>query len=377
MKSITIRCAAIAFALFASAHFAVQAQHQTPSTQPAHVGIQHPSTQPAYVGIQNPTTQPAHVTPQHPSTQPQPIVQHPVTTLPQPLPQHPVTTLPATVENFYSTLAPYGHWIDYPGYGQVWHPSVTNFRPYATNGYWEYTDNGWYWNSGYDWGWAPFHYGNWFYDDNYGWLWEPGNDWSPAWVDWGTMNGYYAWAPTAPAGWQRQGYEWNMVSRNNFYSRNLSSALVAQNRMKSQYNRITRSTAPDVTEVQRYANTMIPTRALNATGSKGTSHIMGNTLNAYRPSLSNNVENAQFRKVSSGNTRPVRAGSAWPSANESKQMQNIVNTPIVSDSYHGGNGANGGGHIGIQPFGNENMGRTGGNSGRSGSMGGRGGGSRR
>src|SRR3569833_588337 len=71
---------------------------------------------------------------------------------------------PQTDQVFYDELSPYGSWIDYPDYGYVWAPAVDNdFRPYATNGSWVYSDYGWTWASGYDWGWATFHYGRWFY----------------------------------------------------------------------------------------------------------------------------------------------------------------------------------------------------------------------
>lgn len=115
------------------------------------------------------------------------------------------TPAPAPVEpevsyqNFYDELSPYGRWIDYPGYGYVWMPAAgPDFRPYATNGYWLYTDMGWTWTSNYTWGWAPFHYGRWFYEGGYGWMWMPGNEWSPAWVSWRSNNDYYGWAPLGP-----------------------------------------------------------------------------------------------------------------------------------------------------------------------------------
>jgi len=102
-------------------------------------------------------------------------------------------------QTFYEDLSPYGQWITYPGYGSVWSPSVgTDFRPYATNGHWVYSDMGWTWVSDYSWGWATFHYGRWFHDSNYGWLWVPGYDWAPAWVSWRSSNDYYGWAPLMP-----------------------------------------------------------------------------------------------------------------------------------------------------------------------------------
>ena len=90
-----------------------------------------------------------------------------------------------TYQTFYDDLSPYGQWIDYPEYGYVWMPNVGSmFKPYATNGQWVYTDEGWTWSSGYNWGWATFHYGRWFFDPNYGWMWIPGYQWAPAWVSW-------------------------------------------------------------------------------------------------------------------------------------------------------------------------------------------------
>ncbi|HEX4375161.1 MAG TPA: DUF6600 domain-containing protein [Puia sp.] len=104
-----------------------------------------------------------------------------------------------TYQTFYDDLSPYGQWIDYPDYGYVWMPNAgPSFRPYATNGQWVYTDDGWAWSSGYNWGWATFHYGRWFFDANYGWMWMPGYQWAPAWVSWRSSNDYYGWAPLGP-----------------------------------------------------------------------------------------------------------------------------------------------------------------------------------
>src|SRR5690625_7977028 len=72
----------------------------------------------------------------------------------------PVTEHPAIPERgttvsmnlFYESLSPYGKWIDYRGYGNAWVPRVSrNFRPYATNGRWVFSDYGWTWMSGYSW----------------------------------------------------------------------------------------------------------------------------------------------------------------------------------------------------------------------------------
>ena len=103
-------------------------------------------------------------------------------------------------QTFYDELSPHGNWVEYPGYGYVWQPSIGNdFRPYSTGGHWVWSDRyEWVWVSDYDWGWAPFHYGRWFQDARYGWLWVPGYEWSGAWVTWRDGGDYYGWAPIRP-----------------------------------------------------------------------------------------------------------------------------------------------------------------------------------
>ncbi|MFN8345958.1 MAG: DUF6600 domain-containing protein [Spirosomataceae bacterium] len=102
-------------------------------------------------------------------------------------------------DEFYNELSPYGDWMDYPSYGRVWRPQAgPDFQPYGTNGRWEMTEYGNTWVSDYPWGWAPFHYGRWLYDDYYGWIWVPGYEWGPAWVSWRSGGGYYGWAPLGP-----------------------------------------------------------------------------------------------------------------------------------------------------------------------------------
>lgn len=110
----------------------------------------------------------------------------------------PGVTVP--VQAFYDELAPYGQWVQNPYYGTVWIPGVgPDFQPYVSAGHWIVTEYGNTWVSDYAWGWAPFHYGRWIFDDQYGgWAWIPGSDWGPAWVSWRSGGGYYGWAPLGP-----------------------------------------------------------------------------------------------------------------------------------------------------------------------------------
>lgn len=124
-----------------------------------------------------------------PSTPPAPVSQAPAA---------PDTT--PTFADFQSELAPYGAWVNLPGYGACWQPSVSpGWRPYLDGGHWEYTDAGWYWDSDYPWGDIVFHYGRWAYTD-VGWVWVPGYQYAPAWVVWrhDDADGYLGWAPLPP-----------------------------------------------------------------------------------------------------------------------------------------------------------------------------------
>ncbi|HZV35070.1 MAG TPA: DUF6600 domain-containing protein [Verrucomicrobiae bacterium] len=103
---------------------------------------------------------------------------------------------------FYPSLAPYGSWSQLPGYGPCWQPfcakSDRNWKPFCNRGQWFFTDNGWFWNSFYPWGWAPFHFGRWFNHPRLGWIWFPGKKWSPAWVTWRDSSKDIGWAPMPP-----------------------------------------------------------------------------------------------------------------------------------------------------------------------------------
>ncbi|MBL9174915.1 MAG: hypothetical protein JNL10_15360, partial [Verrucomicrobiales bacterium] len=87
-------------------------------------------------------------------------------------------------------------------YGYVWQPSCAvitpGWRPYWNCGSWAWCDAGWYWNSSYSWGWAPFHYGNWVSAPGCGWCWVPGRTWGPSWVTFRYGGGYCGWAPLPP-----------------------------------------------------------------------------------------------------------------------------------------------------------------------------------
>lgn len=117
---------------------------------------------------------------------------------------------PANVSYFYSSLAPYGSWVEVDGYGLCWQPTVVvsnpGWRPYRDRGRWLWSNHGWYWYSDYSWGWAPFHYGRWCDYPRLGWVWVPGTHWGPSWVSWRYSSSYCGWAPLPPECDYRSGF---------------------------------------------------------------------------------------------------------------------------------------------------------------------------
>jgi hypothetical protein len=107
-------------------------------------------------------------------------------------------TIKATAD-FEAPLTSCGSWVEVSGRGRCWHPAsiAVGWRPYC-DGYWVWTDSGWYWMSDEPWAWACYHYGCWMPDPAFGWVWVPGLEWGPAWVSWRSGGGYVGWAPLPP-----------------------------------------------------------------------------------------------------------------------------------------------------------------------------------
>lgn len=138
---------------------------------------------------------------------------------------------------FYSSLKPYGEWIQIDVDLIVWRPTSVHFhwKPYSI-GRWSWTKHGWYWDSYELFGWATYHYGRWYYDDYYGWIWIPDDNWGPAWVEWRYNDDYIGWAPLPPyvrfsinigihfsINWHSHYTYWNFVLYKNFYDYRVSN----------------------------------------------------------------------------------------------------------------------------------------------------------
>lgn len=258
-----------------------------------------------------------------------------------------------TYQTFYDELSPYGTWINYPGYGEVWSPNMgVSFRPYASNGRWLYTNEGWAWDSYYSWGWAPFHYGRWLYDDLYGWLWTPGYEWSPAWVTWGTYNNFYCWAPLMPGininagmSWNPHSVYWNVVDREHIYEEHIHGYLqnttvvnnfsknitIINNYGSSKNTAINYSRGPQIAEVRNFVHNDIKVVNIKEVTKK---EIINNNSHIVNNSTVTNTNVVNNKKEISSNNQNISVSNKVENKNEvienHSHNNNDVNNNIVA-----------------------------------------------
>jgi hypothetical protein len=112
--------------------------------------------------------------------------------------------LPQELNTYASDFDDNGRWVNAPGYGNVWTPTVsvsTGWSPYS-NGRWCWVGGDYVWVGYEPWGWAPYHYGRWSHSASIGWFWVPpvrgAVYWGPGYVGWVSTPTYVAWVPLAP-----------------------------------------------------------------------------------------------------------------------------------------------------------------------------------
>ncbi|MGD0710771.1 MAG: DUF6600 domain-containing protein [Bacteroidales bacterium] len=213
---------------------------------------------------------------------------------------------PVSFQIFYDELSPYGNWVQDANYGYVWVPNVEQgFTPYASNGYWVYTDEGWTWVSYYAWGWAPFHYGRWIFDILYGPMWIPDYQWGPGWVNWRYSDDYYGWAPMGPYGY---GYnvpyhQWTFVNCRdfgrsditNYYINNTKNVtiinkttVINKTRVSSTGN-VTYNAGPEKADVEKHLGKLIAPVTVNEGNDKPRQNLSNNTMKIYKPQVQKNT----------------------------------------------------------------------------------------
>lgn len=217
-----------------------------------------------------------------------------------------------SLQVFYDELSPYGQWVDDSRYGYVWIPDEgPDFMPYSTEGRWVFTNYGWTWVSGYEWGWAPFHYGRWDYDNYYGWLWVPDYEWGPSWVTWRRASGYYGWQPMRPgislsSTFDNDYYNnysdyWMFVSDRDFQRSHVNRYFINQNNrdriirnstvINNTYidnsRNITYVSGPAREDVQRNTGKRVRSVAIRENNRPG-QNLKNGQLQLYRPQVRNN-----------------------------------------------------------------------------------------
>jgi len=251
---------------------------------------------------------------------------------------------------FYDELIPYGDWVKDARHGYVWLPAVhEDFHPYGTNGHWVMTEYGNTWVSDYEWGWATFHYGRWYFDNNYqSWAWIPDYDWGPAWVDWRTGGGYYGWAPMGP------GFSvnvrvnipasyWVFVPQHRFAYHNVYSYYVPRAKRINIYNNTTiinntivynnnrYYAGPRRSEIEKVSRRSYPVRQIQTSSRPGRMAVSNKTVNVYRP----NLQASRGRTESARPSRVLQSNEARTSRTQpsrSSREATVTNNPSRSNS---------------------------------------------
>jgi len=307
-----------------------------------------------------------------------------------PAPEVPAPAAPpqqVTVNYFYDSLAPYGTWVEVPDYGRCWRPTVVsvnpNWRPYCDRGRWVYTDAGWYWQSDYSWGWAPFHYGRWQNDLRFGWVWMPDNVWGPSWVSWRHAGAYCGWAPLPPSarfevgiglvfnhGHVGVGFDFGLrescftfVSYDHFCDRNIYAHVVPRHQVTTIYNHSTvinnytvvnktvvnegigRDRVAAITHKQVEKITLRDVPASHVAGTKSINRVDKNTksLGVFRPAASviaaplakphvGSVSINQTSHTTVSTTTPQHSVPAHPNAESVKSTTAISHGATVHEN---------------------------------------------
>ncbi|MBC7417079.1 MAG: hypothetical protein H7325_02875 [Pedobacter sp.] len=239
-----------------------------------------------------------------------------------------------SLQTFYDELSPYGTWIQDPQYGYVWRPDVDqrDFRPYYTQGRWAMTEYGNTWVSDYDWGWAPFHYGRWVYNNYRQWIWLPDTNWGPAWVDWRSGGGYYGWAPMGPGininlsfgrRYALPTYCWNFIPQRSIYSNYYPSYDYGRNNVYIRNTTIINNTyvydrrsyygGPSRSDIRRVTNRDVTVYRVNRSDRPGASVVNDNEVNIYRPRPERGSSNStaapkDYQRGSIASVRDVASG---------------------------------------------------------------------
>ena len=261
------------------------------------------------------------------------------------------TTSTTTVDHHpdptFSDLNNYGTCVDIPDYGTVWKPYADDtWQPYS-DGQWDWTDQGWMWDSNEPYGWIVYHYGYWQFTDYDGWFWIPGYDWAPARVSWYNSGGYIGWAPLPPPGigvsviyndrYARR--MWVVVPEVNFAGQN---ARQYRNRSFVPGASVLRSSdggrAPDVKDIGRISNRTInvvqPTREQVNKGKHQLTRVRVQNNTPVSPSTISNQSNPVRTPAEVNSQKPV---SNPPEINDRRPVNNSIQKDKIQNNTSSNN----------------------------------------
>lgn len=170
------------------------------------------------------------------------------------------------------------------------------------------TEYGNTWVSDYSWGWAPFHYGRWTFDNYYGWMWIPGTEWGPAWVAWRSGGGYYGWAPLGPRinisiniGRHIPNLYWTFVKYGYFNHSQVYRYCAPRPRVTNiihhttiinntyvDNGRHTYYTGPNVRDIERTTHNRVQVHSVRQASRPGRTTVDNGSVNVYRPAVRSN-----------------------------------------------------------------------------------------
>lgn len=220
--------------------------------------------------------------------------------------------VPNELKHYVSDLDSSGSWYyDTEVSTYVWRPAVItlDWTPYS-NGYWAYSPYGSTWVSNYSWGYAPFHYGSWYFSGSLGWCWSPGSYYSPAWVSWSCWDNYVGWYPYGYHN-HHHGNGRGVVVRNDIRDR---VVCVPAHNLYNRHVTGVRGVVPSRGTVVRTVKPIAP-RPSSLTSKP----IKSITTSINHPVKVNSVRNVQIKPIKSGSTsvpvrttstvKPIRTGS--------------------------------------------------------------------
>jgi hypothetical protein len=248
---------------------------------------------------------------------------------------------------FYEGLGSSGEWIERPGYGRVWYPTVVRagWRPYLY-GRWVSSDYGWTWVSEEEFGWATYHYGRWYRDDEVGWVWVPGTEWGPAWVSFQQGGGYIGWAPLPPGVAFRAGIgielggvaieagAYSFVEERAFLHPQIATVIVAPARNVTIINNTTNITnytvvnnkivnqSVSVQHVEQVTGQRVQRYQVATASTKGATSIQGNQVSIYKPAAPAKAQTNGASQAGAGRAKQTgAAGQARRGNQQSGQGQ--------------------------------------------------------